>query len=47
MTRLALLAAALLLSLSVLGQPAKPPALSVKPLAEKKEIGRASCRGRV
>ena len=36
MTRLALLAAALLLSLSVLGQPAKPPALSVKPLAEKK-----------
>jgi quercetin dioxygenase-like cupin family protein len=36
MTRLALLVAALLLSLSVLGQPAKPPALSVKPLAEKK-----------
>ena len=36
MTRLAFFAAALLASLSVLGQPAKPPALSVKPLVEKK-----------
>ena len=36
MTRLAFFAAVLLASLSVLGQPAKPPALSVKPLVEKK-----------
>jgi hypothetical protein len=36
MKRLALFAAALLASLSVLAQPAKPPALAIKPLAEKK-----------
>jgi quercetin dioxygenase-like cupin family protein len=36
MERLACFAAALLASLSVLAQPAKPPALAIKPLAEKK-----------
>lgn len=36
MKRLACFAAALLASLSVLAQPAKPPALTIKPLAEKK-----------
>ena len=36
MTRLAAFAAALLASLNLLAQPAKPPVLSVKPLAEKK-----------
>ena len=36
MKRLACFAAALLASLSVLAQPAKPPALAIKPLAEKK-----------
>jgi hypothetical protein len=36
MTRFAALAAMLLASLAVLAQPAKPPALAVKPLAEKK-----------
>ena len=36
MKRLACFAAALLASLSVLAQTAKPPALTIKPLAEKK-----------
>jgi hypothetical protein len=36
MKRLACFAAALLASLSVLAQPAKPPALKITPLAEKK-----------
>jgi quercetin dioxygenase-like cupin family protein len=36
MKRLAVFAAALLASLAVLAQPAKPPALTIKPLAEKK-----------
>lgn len=36
MKRLAAFAVALLASLSVLAQPAKPPALAIKPLAQKK-----------
>jgi quercetin dioxygenase-like cupin family protein len=36
MKRLAVFAAALFASLTVLAQPAKPPALTIKPLAQKK-----------